>query len=38
VHKAAARHGLVRRAVELDVARFDRTALHHEAGPQGTLF
>jgi DNA repair photolyase len=38
VHKAAARHGLVRRAVELDVACFDRTALHHEAGPQGTLF
>ena len=38
VRKAAARHGLGRRAPELDSSRFDRSALHLDEGPQMGLF
>lgn len=38
VRKAAARHGLVRQVLELDVSRFDRGALHLDEGPQLGLF
>jgi len=38
VRKAAARHGLGRRAPELDSSAFDRCALHLDDGPQMGLF
>lgn len=38
VRKAAARCGLVRRAIELDVSKFDRTALHVADAQQPDLF
>lgn len=38
MRKAAARHGLGRRVIELDGSAFDRSLLHQDDGPQMGLF